>query len=775
MNKQLREQLDKKFTHEELIPFAEKELEIHNAKKNIFKTKGKLLDHILDVVSEHKIEKALAPSKIKRWVTKNKEKIGLYGSLASIIGLTLYFLPSNTFSFFNPNIKKAKSEEKIGFCDNEQNTNSILFLPFNHQFDENSINSDCQSYLIEELFELKNTYNLPLEIKKLTSHKNYPNGDAQNAIDIGRNRCANIVVWGNCNEVKGNTTAKIRLSILESNYFKGVFSNYETSFFRISDAIEHNQGNDTTLNKIAFALGALGAYYEGDYNKAYDLSSKIKIEDLGNDCESIDNYIFWARFFVSIGKGNKAATLTHKAMNIAEENICSRLQKANLYDQLSSIYSAQFGNHEKAIDYSKDAINIVKNLKENNDSLLAILYTNLASAYFLNSQYEPAILELNKSLKLFTQSTLKSNYNDLSLSIMFFRMSLINRNKGNYSLALNYADTALQLQLNVIPTPYKELASTYSNFSQIYWHKGNQEKAIQFQKKALDMRKAILPKNHPELGQSYHDYAVITNNNYLNIDEALLYEKKALNIFQSQSRIDSGKVAKVHKQLFTIYKNFNELEKGKSHLDTAFSINLQLEENNRLAFSNVFYYNDYTFYYFAKDDFNTAVEKIDSAILILINLAPDRASLLYNNKAALLAKIGDCQNSIELASKALEILRSSELPPSHYLYYDSYLTIADAHYCQDNFEDANNYVNRVISYYDTLSDNSLKMDLRHAEAINLLAKVKCKLGNRNEAINLNNQAINLIDNRFPNGYFLIRRFKEDMADMQQASKCTLND
>lgn len=343
---------------------------------------------------------------------------------------------------------------------------------------------------------------------------------------------------------------------------------------------------------------------------------------------------------------------------------------------------------------------------------------------------------------------------------------------GKYIKALEYGKEALEIQSKVLPNSHETIATSIENLSKIYWRMGDMEKSMSLLKEVQEIRENILPETHIDLVHSFHNYAVIANNNFIDIEGGLFYEKKAIKVIQAQSPIDSARLAKAYKQLFSIYKNLNKLEDGKKQLDRAFEINLKVNMGNRLAPSMLYYFNDYTYYYFVKEEYEIASVMLDTAFLILQRLAPDKVSLLNNNRAMLLARTGKCDESMNLVNGAFDMLKKSDLPETHQSYYDVYLTIAEVNKCNGDFVKAIENSNKLITYYDTLIEKSFSTKIRFAETLYFSALIHCEIGERKKALALNERAIQLIENGFPDGYHLIDKIKAHISQVEKLQGCS---
>lgn len=690
----------------------------------------------------------------------NSQKTLHFPRVFKWIGFILFFTLIGIGILKAFNLISFGIDETKSMCNSSKEVAGIAVLPFYNYSGEES---DYQQSVIDKIEKVSSEYNLPIEAFSLKSETFYPGGKTSKVIKLAKNRCLPIAVWGSY-ENNPESKVLIHFAIANPNFFKGLGKSHVQSNPEPFSPIDVNK--TYSMNKIedlVFVIGALVAYENGDYKTSSALISKVSFEDLGKECHELKNYSAWASINWYLGRSKESEKLATKLIDLAEANPnCSPIHKAQGLDQLA-IIKLDGGNPKEARKLTFEAINIAKYLPNRGDSLLGYYYTNLANSYFQEGKYDTSLIYQNKAMDRF--SVFDSPNRNWLIAHSQYNLSSMNLAIGNYEIASELVEEALSVEKKIFPENHEYIAKSLSLKGKIEWNLGNHKKAMEYLTAALEIRKKILPENHIQLGHNYHNLATVGNSGCIELESALEMQEKAIHIFQNQSIIDTSQLVTLYGQFFSIYINLNQLDKAKEQLDLARDIQFNSLNGARNSPKMVYLFNHYTEYFYIKKDFERALSYNDSAWMVFqpyleLGIIPnEKLATLYNNKAILLAKSGDCTESIELAELSLDYLNASNLPKTGSNFAATYSTLAEAYYCAGDLEKSLQFGLTSKEMFEKMSDGNLNSQMRLSRALDILASIRFEMNEFATSKILRQKSLEILEGIYPNGYHLIDEIK----------------
>ncbi len=216
---------------------------------------------------------------------------------------------------------------------------------------------------------------------------------------------------------------------------RGAFYNnyglYLSEVGEVNDAIESfknalhylpDEATSENLNKkITVYINLSEAYYDKGEDKraaevladAYKLTEGSSNSIMHALCmEKIASVLLMNRRDISMYESAKL--YLDKALKILIENVGENHGLVAKGYNLLAVYYQQTGNSQQAVDYRKKAIEIKKNLLLADTKNTAVLYLNLADAYFDKMEYETCIEYVDEGLSIIEDLQGKESYDSAS-------------------------------------------------------------------------------------------------------------------------------------------------------------------------------------------------------------------------------------------------------------------------------------------------------------------------------------------------------------------------
>jgi tetratricopeptide (TPR) repeat protein len=251
------------------------------------------------------------------------------------------------------------------------------------------------------------------------------------------------------------------------------------------------------------------------------------------------------RLLIKLNQFDKAEEL----YKVLLEQTTSEVEKAIYYNQLGCVKDDQ-GNHEEAMFYYKQGLEIEEKTLPPNHPLLATSYNNFGTTYYDMRDYSKALAFFEKALDI-REKTLSPNHSDLATS--YNNIGEVYRKTKEYRKALSFYEKSLEIEEKTLPPNHPLLATSYNNIGLVYDNMGEYSKALSFYEKALEIKQKTLPPNHSSLAISYNNIGSL----YFNIEQhakALSYFERARDIWQHSLPPNHPNIQLIQKKIDTVKK-----------------------------------------------------------------------------------------------------------------------------------------------------------------------------------------------------------------------------
>lgn len=248
---------------------------------------------------------------------------------------------------------------------------------------------------------------------------------------------------------------------------------------------------------------AIESYKKNDYNNAIKFCKKALKEsikktsefstetaDIRTNLGAIYNYKF---------KYDKALSQLKKAKKSYNMNNIYDERLAFCYSYIGDACSSLDLYYDDALSNYKKALEIQKKILGENHPDTAFTNSNIGKTYCLLGQYEKALQYGNKALEI------QKDRKDVNSSIIYNIIGNIHYSIGDYKNALEYNYKALKIQKEILGGEHSNTSITYNNIGNIYCFLEDYEKALEYNNKALGIQKKILGKQHPNTAISYNN------------------------------------------------------------------------------------------------------------------------------------------------------------------------------------------------------------------------------------------------------------------------------
>ncbi|RLD78340.1 MAG: hypothetical protein DRJ10_10520, partial [Bacteroidetes bacterium] len=210
----------------------------------------------------------------------------------------------------------------------------------------------------------------------------------------------------------------------------------------------------------------------------------------------------------NMGKYDKGIAYLYKAETITINNIDQLEYKLPIiYNNLANLFKLK-GNYIKAHNYFQEAIKAVKNndtSQKDKQKEIAAIYQNIANLLMMQEKFEPAIVNLKKSIQI------KKDYGFEGIDIAYNNFAICLEETNDLPIAEKYYQKCINYRIKKYGKDYFQLASVYKEFGQFNIKHKDKKKGFELYKKALQIYLKNYASKHPNTANCYEvfgDYFV---------------------------------------------------------------------------------------------------------------------------------------------------------------------------------------------------------------------------------------------------------------------------
>ena len=199
-------------------------------------------------------------------------------------------------------------------------------------------------------------------------------------------------------------------------------------------------------------LGFIYLYFKGEAEANEYLNKELEIIDqiYPRSIEKAQSYINIAEMYLSMGDYDQFGFYLEEAEDMVRETAGENHRLMASSKVLLSQYYRMIGEFQKAIQSAKDAIEIKKNILEEDSDSIGSFYNNLANCYADGGNKADSIDAYLKSIEIY-----RGFGDDLQVAVAERNIALIyNNTYHEHSLALSYARDAVSLVENMDESYY---------------------------------------------------------------------------------------------------------------------------------------------------------------------------------------------------------------------------------------------------------------------------------------------------------------------------------
>lgn len=354
---------------------------------------------------------------------------------------------------------------------------------------------------------------------------------------------------------KANTVGTVFKMFIDPSISTTPFASVRNrSNYKTEDEILFSMHTIFRIGKIEKIDNMYSVYYvELTLTSDDDEQLRILTEKIRDEVREETAWGRLGKFLIRIGQFYKAEMLYNSLVDQA----CSKGEKA-LYQMNLAVLKAKQGDHERAIDYCKQGVEVLEEILPAHSLILAGCYNNASAVYYSLGSYNNALPFCEKSLEI-KQKQLQAD--DPFLANTYNSIGVLHQQMKDFPKALTSFQMSLSIREKNLPSNHPDLATSYMHIGVVYKDMKESEKALPFYHKALDIMEKTLHPYDLNLATCYNNIGRM----YDEIKEypkSLEFCKKGLEIFKQQ-------VSSNHPSLAVLYLNISKGYNGMSQYSEA--------------------------------------------------------------------------------------------------------------------------------------------------------------------------------------------------------------
>jgi CHAT domain-containing protein len=357
-----------------------------------------------------------------------------------------------------------------------------------------------------------------------------------------------------------------------------------------------------------------------------------------------------------------------------------------------------------------------------NDTIVADAYHDLAFQYAYQSKYDSALFYWEKTL-IIRKELLGEKHTDVAGS--YNNIGIVYDEKNEYDLALEYHFKSLQIRKELLGEKHTLVAVSYNNIGLVYWNKNEYDLALEYHFKSLEIKKELLGEKHTDVVYSYNNIGIV----YAEKDEydlALEYLFKALQISKELLGEKHTLVAGNYNNIGAVYAFKNEYDLALQYYFKALQIKKELlgEKHTDVAGS----YNNIGNVYKEKNEYDLALEYHFKSLQITKELLGEKHTGVagsYSNIGNVYKEKNEYDLALEYHFKSLQITKEL-LGEKHTLVAGNYNNIGAV------YKEKNEYDLALQYYFKSLQIRKELLGEKHTDVARSYSNIGNVYADKNE-------------------------------------------
>ncbi|CAF3863132.1 unnamed protein product [Rotaria sp. Silwood1] len=211
------------------------------------------------------------------------------------------------------------------------------------------------------------------------------------------------------------------------------------------------------------------------------------------------------------------------------------------------------GYYEKSLKYYRKSLEHLS-ICEINDSRAAYIYNGIGEVYQTQGNITLALESFQTALNIFKEIFNDDNEN---LAWCYNNLGIAYTLQGNYSEASDYLTKALNIKKKYLPEGHPCLGNTYNNLGNVYYYLHQYDKALDNYQLTCEIFKKSLTSRHPSIARTLRNLGIA--------NEAKKQFMKAKTHYEEALRIRNRILSSLHPDLIEIKK---DIERVSSKIST---------------------------------------------------------------------------------------------------------------------------------------------------------------------------------------------------------------
>ena len=245
-----------------------------------------------------------------------------------------------------------------------------------------------------------------------------------------------------------------------------------------------------------------------------------------------------------VGHYQPAEELFQQALAQCSDDVKGRSQRSELLNDYSSLL-ANVGRYSEALAAAQSSLHIKDTLPESSAHELAIVHSNLATAFDGLGRFEESIAAYQRTMQLY-ESMAKPPPLDMAISLN--NLAFVQREMGQIDKAVANQERAIALTISAMGPDFPRLATRYSNLAQQYAQLGRHADAMKAGNEALRLAPTAFSASDQSLGNIYSGIAIVALARGDDAQAADL-SRHALGIYEHAESVEPGRREKAQATL----------------------------------------------------------------------------------------------------------------------------------------------------------------------------------------------------------------------------------
>ena len=355
------------------------------------------------------------------------------------------------------------------------------------------------------------------------------------------------------------------------NKYKVALSYYMKSSSILECAVKNREEKlmqADIFGNIANTLNSLGNYRNAliYYEKSLSIKEELLLSNHNSIAGSISNL---SVIYRNIGEHNKALEFAKQALLMVDSYNERQLEKVEILNNLALVY-VDLKNYNEALANYEDAISITENSLGSFHPILIVLFNNLGRMYNDMRSLQLAHNFLLRSVEIGERLSLNRNNPNLDLADTYCDLGDYYRLSNGLTNAIIFYNKSLKIKVGVLGVDNVSVAELFNHLAEVHADDDNFKEAMECITKSLQIKRKLLGNNNLEIVNDYY----IMGNIFLKmgvVDKAELYLDTSLEI-RKRLKDSADQIAASYNSLGECYNLSENYELSQKYFENALNL-----------------------------------------------------------------------------------------------------------------------------------------------------------------------------------------------------------